>query len=62
VQKTEENFLLIFESCTANLKPEVKEAVQKHTELAVIPGGLTKHLQPLDISVNKSFKTKLRNS
>ena len=57
-----ENCLLIFYACTAHLKPEVKDAVQKHTELAVIPGGLTKHLQPLDISVNKSFKTKLRNS
>lgn len=29
-------------------------------ELAVIPGGLTKKLQPLDISVNRTFKVRLR--
>ncbi|KAF4804359.1 hypothetical protein TURU_008508 [Turdus rufiventris] len=29
-------------------------------ELAVIPGGLTKELQPLDISIIHSFKAKLR--
>lgn len=28
--------------------------------LAVIPGGLTKELQPLDLSVNKAFKARLR--
>ena len=26
------------------------------THLAVIPGGLTSQLQPLDVSVNKPFK------
>jgi hypothetical protein len=52
--------LLIYDACRAHLTEEVKAAVQKHTELAVIPGGLTKYLQPLDISVNKAFKTKMR--
>ena len=33
-----------------------------NTVLTVIPGGLTKILQPLDISVNRSFKAKLRKS
>ena len=28
--------------------------------LAVIPGGLTKELQPLDIGVNRPFKVRLR--
>ena len=28
--------------------------------MAVIPGGLTKKLQPLDIAVNKPFKDQLR--
>jgi len=31
-------------------------ATELNTHLAVIPGGLTSQLQPLDISVNKPFK------
>jgi len=31
-----------------------------NSELAVIPGGLTKELQPLDIGINRPFKAKLR--
>ncbi|VEL37503.1 unnamed protein product [Protopolystoma xenopodis] len=30
------------------------------TKLAVIPGGLTCQLQPLDVSINKAFKVALR--
>ncbi|KAK6320151.1 hypothetical protein J4Q44_G00092580 [Coregonus suidteri] len=33
---------------------------QTNSELAVIPGGLTKELQPLDIGVNRAFKARLR--
>uniref|UniRef100_A0A0N5BK13 HTH CENPB-type domain-containing protein n=1 Tax=Strongyloides papillosus TaxID=174720 RepID=A0A0N5BK13_STREA len=38
-----------------------KEVLQQHTKIAVIPDGMTKLLQPLDISVNKSFKANLKN-
>ena len=61
-KSTKEDCLLIYDACTAHLTDEVKAAVQKHTKLAVIPGGLTKFLQSLDISVNKSFKSHLRKS
>ncbi|KAE8291386.1 Pogo transposable element with KRAB domain [Larimichthys crocea] len=42
---------------TADVKKEVK---QMNAALAVIPGGLTKELQPLDIGVNRPFKVRLR--
>mgnify|MGYP003466395840 FL=1 len=52
--------LLIYDSARCHLTEEVKNEVKKYSELAVIPGGLTKSLQPLDLSVNKSFKSKLK--
>ena len=33
---------------------------EKRTNLAVIPKGLTSRLQPLDVAINKSFKSKVR--
>jgi hypothetical protein len=53
--------LFIYDSARAHLTEEVKKEVKKMSDLAVIPGGLTKKLQPLDLSVNKSFKSKMRN-
>ncbi|GES88802.1 pogo transposable element with KRAB domain [Rhizophagus clarus] len=35
-------------------------SAKKKTDIAVISGGLISRLQPLDISVNKSFKSKMR--
>jgi hypothetical protein len=42
-------------------KAHVTESIERlatklKTHLAVIPGGLTSQLQPLDVSVNKPFK------
>ncbi|XP_051919102.1 activating signal cointegrator 1 isoform X2 [Hippocampus zosterae] len=42
-----------------SVKNQVK---QMNSELAVIPGGLTKELQPLDVGINRAFKVKLRTA
>lgn len=52
--------LLIMDSAPSHITVAVKEAVKKVSKIAIIPGGMTKLLQPLDISVNKSFKRKIR--
>ena len=52
--------LLIFNSFCSYLVNNVKNKLdEKQTNIAVIPGGLTGRLQPLDIEVNKIFKSKV---
>ncbi|KAK7088131.1 hypothetical protein V1264_022083 [Littorina saxatilis] len=52
--------LLVMDSMRAHITVGVKQAVKSaNALLAVIPGGTTKFLQPLDISVNRSFKASL---
>jgi len=53
--------ILIFDSAPSHLTEASKMEASILSTIAVIPGGLTKVLQPLDISVNKSFKSKVRN-
>jgi hypothetical protein len=50
----------MLDSCRAHITPEIKTIVNKCSKMAVIPGSLTKKLQPLDITVNKPFKDRLR--
>lgn len=52
--------LLVLDSFSAHIVDSVKRRFrEKNTDIAVIPGGLTSRLQPLDVSVNKSFKAKV---
>jgi hypothetical protein len=51
--------LLIMDSCRAHITDDTKRLLSKYSKLAIIPGGLTKKIQPLDLSVNKSLKSKL---
>lgn len=57
--KSEES-VLVLDSARCHLTDNVKAEIQQHSKLAVIPGGLTRFLQPLDISVNKPFKDNLK--
>src|SRR5688572_11207624 len=53
--------LLVLDSFSAHIVDSVKRQFgEKNTNIAVIPGGLTSRLQPLDVSINKSFKSKVR--
>jgi transposase-like protein len=53
--------LLVLDSMRAHISDISKERIKATDSIpAVIPGGLTKVLQPLDISVNKCFKAELR--
>ena len=53
--------LLVLDSMRAHITEGSKDAVkQKNSVMAVIPGGTTKYLQPLDISVNRPFKVAIR--
>jgi hypothetical protein len=52
--------LLILDSFRGHLVDSVKHQLYiKNTNIAVIPGGLTPKLQPLDVGVNKCFKIKV---
>jgi transposase len=52
--------LLVLDSFSAHIVDSVKRRfIEKNTDIAVIPGGLTSRLQPLDVSINKSFKSKV---
>ncbi|CAG8788336.1 9863_t:CDS:2, partial [Dentiscutata erythropus] len=51
--------LLVLDAFSGHLTDSVKNRFnEKNTNMAVIPEGLTKKLQPLDVYINKSFKDK----
>jgi len=53
--------MLVLDLFRGHLTADVKKMAEKgKTLLAVILGGLTSQLQPLDVSINKSFKGLMR--
>ena len=53
--------MLILDSFRGHTVNSVKNRlVEKNTNIAVIPGGCTSKLQPLDNAINKSFKSKVK--
>ena len=53
--------LFVLDSFEAHKTEQVKHSFKsENTDLAVIPGGLTSVLQPLDVCLNKPFKDRVR--
>lgn len=53
--------LLVVDSFRGHLEKGVRRRMEEmRTDIAVIPGGLTSVLQPLDVSINKPFKDNVR--
>lgn len=53
--------LLVLDSYRGHLTDGVKAALSEAgTDVAIIPGGMTGQLQPLDVCLNKPFKDRLR--
>ena len=55
--------LIVWDMFRAHLVDRVKQCVTRghNTDLAVIPGGLTSVLQPLDVSLNHPFKCRVHD-
>jgi len=58
LQHSDEN-LLILDSCETHLSSEIKLRCSKYFQLYYIPEGMGEYLNPLEISVIKSFKQNL---
>ena len=57
----ENHCLLLMDSFAGHRTEQIREACQAtRTIRALIPGGLTSKLQPLDLTVNRSFKCKMK--
>jgi hypothetical protein len=53
-------FMLVLDSFNDHIVNSVKkQLVEKNTNIATIPGSCIFKLQPLDIAINKSFKSKV---
>lgn len=53
--------LLAMDTFKGHITEEAKSAMKEaNTDIATIPGGMTSILQPLDVSINKTFKERLR--
>lgn len=53
--------MLVMDAFRGHLTDKVKSLLRnKNCDVVIIPGGMTGQLQPLDISINKSFKGRIR--
>ena len=62
LQLEDQAALAIFDCFRGQLTKSVTDALEEHNiQLVIVPAGCTDHLQPLDLSVNKSAKSFLRS-
>jgi DDE superfamily endonuclease len=53
--------LLVLDAYAGHRTDDAKRLLQAdNTDLAIIPGGMTSILQPLDVSINKPFKDRFK--
>ena len=53
--------MLVMDDASMHKLDVIKKKINDwETSISMIPGGLTRYLQPLDVSINKSFKDELR--
>ena len=53
--------MLVWDSFKCHISDSAKDSLKLcNTVMSVIPGGCTKILQPLDVSINKPFKEYFR--
>jgi hypothetical protein len=52
--------LLVLDAFKGHVTESVKDQLRKMKTELVIPGGMTSMLQPMDVSITKSFKDRLR--
>ena len=59
-QPTGQSNLLIMDSHRAHIKKSLLNNMKKfsHTDVSIVPAGMTPLLQPLDVSINRSIKAK----
>ena len=52
--------MLIMDGASMHKTPEIKRSVELSETKVMIPGGFTRYLQPLDVSIIKPFKKEIR--
>lgn len=58
---TRKKSMLVWDSFRAHLSAPIRSTLKSlNTEPAVIPGGMTSMVQPLDVAINKPFKDRMR--
>ena len=53
--------LLVMDSFSGHCTEEIRDLSRNNTDIALIPGGCTSKLQPLDVSLNQPFKSICRS-